>query len=51
MLQEKITRVAQMMIDMNYDGVEMVVMNDYRHIDRTKDLYISSFKAPPTAGN
>lgn len=28
--------VAQMMTDMNYGGVEMVVMNYYRHIDRTK---------------
>ena len=29
-------RVAQMMTEMNYGGVEMVVMNYYRHIDRTK---------------
>lgn len=29
-------RVAQMMTDMNYGGVEMVVMNYYRNIDRTK---------------
>ena len=29
-------RVAQMMTDMNYGGVEMVAMNYYRHIDRTK---------------
>lgn len=29
-------RVAQMMTDMNYGGVEMVVMNYYRHIDRPK---------------
>ena len=29
-------RIAQMMTDMNYGGVEMVVMNYYRHIDRTK---------------
>lgn len=29
-------RVAQMMTDMNYGGVEMVVMNYYRHIDRNK---------------
>lgn len=29
-------RVAQMMTDMNYGGVEMVVLNYYRHIDRTK---------------
>lgn len=29
-------RVAQMMTDMNFGGVEMVVMNYYRHIDRTK---------------
>ena len=26
-------RVAQMMTDMNYGGVEMVVMNYYRHMD------------------
>lgn len=29
-------RVAQMMTEMNYGGVEMVVFNYYRHIDRTK---------------
>lgn len=29
-------RVAQMMTDMNYGGVEMVVMNYYRHIDRSR---------------
>ncbi len=29
-------RVAQMMTDMNYGGVEMVVMNYYSHIDRSK---------------
>ena len=29
-------RVAQMMTDMNYGGVETVVMNYYRHIDRSK---------------
>lgn len=29
-------RVAQMMTDMNYGGVEMVVMNYYRHVDHTK---------------
>ena len=29
-------RVAQMMTDMNYGGVEMVVMNYYRHIDKSK---------------
>lgn len=29
-------RIAQMMTDMNYGGVEMVVMNYYRHIDRTR---------------
>lgn len=29
-------RVAQMMTEMNYGGVEMVVMNYYRHIDRKK---------------
>lgn len=34
-MQEPI-RIAQMMTDMNYGGVEMVVMNYYRHIDRTK---------------
>lgn len=29
-------RIAQMMTDMNYGGVEMVVMNYYRNIDRSK---------------
>lgn len=29
-------RVAQMMTEMNYGGVEMVVMNYYRHIDHSK---------------
>ena len=29
-------RVAQMMTDMNYGGVEMVVMNYYRHMDRSR---------------
>jgi len=29
-------RIAQMMTDMNYGGVEMVVMNYYRNIDKTK---------------
>ncbi len=29
-------RIAQFMTEMNYGGVEMVVMNYYRHIDRTK---------------
>ena len=29
-------RIAQMMTDMNYGGVEMVVMNYYRHIDRSR---------------
>lgn len=33
---QKPIRIAQMMTDMNYGGVEMVVMNYYRHIDRTK---------------
>jgi glycosyltransferase EpsF len=33
---QKPIRVAQMMTDMNYGGVEMVVMNYYRHIDRNK---------------
>lgn len=36
MTMEKPIRVAQMMTDMNYGGVEMVVMNYYRHIDRTR---------------
>ena len=29
-------RIAQMMTDMNFGGVEMVVMNYYRNIDRAK---------------
>ena len=29
-------RVAQMMTDMNYGSVEMVVMNYYRHMDRSR---------------
>lgn len=29
-------RIAQMMTDMNYGGVEMAIMNYYRHIDREK---------------
>lgn len=29
-------RVAQMMTDMNFGGVEMVIMNYYRNIDRSK---------------
>lgn len=29
-------RIAQMMTEMNYGGVEMVVMNYYRHIDHSK---------------
>lgn len=29
-------RIAQFMTEMNYGGVEMVVMNYYRHIDRNK---------------
>ena len=33
---DKPIRVAQMMTYMNYGGVEMAVMNYYRHIDRTK---------------
>ena len=33
---KKPIRIAQMMTDMNYGGVEMVIMNYYRHIDRTK---------------
>lgn len=30
------TRIAHMITEMNYGGVEMVVMNYYRHIDRLK---------------
>ena len=37
-------RVAQMMTDMNYGGVEMVVMNYYRHIDRSK-VHLCASKA------
>ena len=33
---KKPIRIAQMMTDLNYGGVEMVIMNYYRHIDRTK---------------
>lgn len=29
-------RIAQMMTDMNYGGVEFVIMNYYRHIDRSR---------------
>lgn len=29
-------RIAQMMTDMNYGGVEMVIMNYYRHIDKKR---------------
>ena len=29
-------RIAQMMTDMNYGGVETVIMNYYRRIDKTK---------------
>lgn len=36
MEKNKIVRVAQMMTDMNYGGVEMVVMNYYRHIDKSR---------------
>ena len=35
-MSKGIVRIAQMMTDMNYGGVEMVVMNYYRHIDRSK---------------
>ena len=43
-------RVAQMMTDMNYGGVEMVVMNYYRHIDFSVpefSLIFSRWKARP----
>ena len=36
MMQNKPIRIAQMMTDMNYGGVEMVIMNYYRNIDRRK---------------
>ena len=36
MSEHKIIRIAQVMGKMNYGGVEAVVMNYYRHIDRTK---------------
>lgn len=35
-MPEEPMRIAQMMTDMNFGGVEMVVMNYYRNIDRTK---------------
>lgn len=35
-MAKKTIRVAQMMTDMNFGGVEMVVMNYYRNIDRDK---------------
>ena len=35
-MEKQPIRIAQMMTDMNYGGVEMVVMNYYRNIDRTK---------------
>lgn len=35
-MAKKPIRVAQMMTDMNFGGVEMVVMNYYRNIDRDK---------------
>lgn len=35
-MDDKPVRVAQMMTDMNYGGVEMVVMNYYKNIDRSK---------------
>ena len=34
--KRKPIRIAQMMTEMNYGGVEMVVMNYYRHMDRRK---------------
>lgn len=41
-------RVAQMMTDMNYGGVEMVVMNYYRHMDRSRVQFdFSRWKARP----
>ncbi len=46
-------RVAQMMTDMNYGGVEMVVMNYYRHIDRSKvqfDFFALEGSAVPQQG-
>lgn len=36
MIDNKPIRIAQMMTEMNYGGVEMVVMNYYRHIDKSK---------------
>lgn len=33
---EKPIRIAQMMTDMNYGGVEVVITNYYRHIDKSK---------------
>ena len=35
-MKNKPIRIAQMMTDMNYGGVEMVVMNYYRYIDKSK---------------
>lgn len=35
-MENKPIRIAQMMTDMNYGGVEMVVMNYYRYIDKSK---------------
>lgn len=35
-VEKRPIRVAQMMTEMNYGGVEMVVMNYYRHIDHSK---------------
>ena len=35
-MSDKPVRVAQMMTEMNFGGVEMVVMNYYRNIDRSK---------------
>ena len=46
-------RVAQMMTDMNYGGVEMVVMNYYRHIDRSRvqfDFFALEGSTLPQAG-
>lgn len=46
-------RVAQMMTDMNYGGVEMVVMNYYRHMDRSRvqfDFFRAGRLDPAPAG-
>ena len=38
-------RVAQMMTDMNYGGVEMVVMNYYRHMATSSGNKKGKFKS------